>query len=132
MGFRRPPAEPSDDIDLEAPPPNYTARWLWVMRWGDELMGGSPSYAHNHRTIYNAGPVEPCLDRVRRWWVEKDPEQRRRVWADDDEWVGFDGLEHCPRHDRAVAYCEPSCQTVARIQRQHDESHAHDWAKPTS
>ena len=131
MGFRRPPAEPDDEVDLEAVPPSWAARWLFVLRWGDELMGGSPSYAHNHRTIYNAGPVDPCLERVRRWWVEKDPEQRRSVWADDAGWIGFDGTQHCSRHEQSIAFCDPDCPAVARIQRQHDESHAHAWKNPT-
>lgn len=130
MARRRPPAEPSDDLDTDVMAPNWCARWLWVLRWGDVLMGGSPSYASNYRTIYCAGPVEPCLDRVRRWWLEKTPEQRRRAWADDVGWIGWDGTQRCPRHDQPIAFCEPSCPAVARIQRQHDESRSHAWENP--
>lgn len=132
MGYRRQPTDEPDDVDVEAIAPHWCARWVWVLRWGDELMGGAECFAHNHRTVYNAGPAEPCLERVRRWWAEKTPEQRRSVWADDDEWVGFDGLEHCPRHDRAVAYCEPSCPTIQRLQREYDATHAHAWTNPTT
>lgn len=132
MARRRPPAEPDDELDVDALAPNWAARWLFVLRWGDQHMGGSPSYAANFRTVYNAGPVEPCLDRVRRWWAEKTLEERRKVWADDEEWIGWGGTQHCPRHDRAIAYCDPSCPAVGRLQREHDESHAHAWANPNA
>ena len=125
MARPRPPAI-EVNADLDGMPPNWAAHWVWVFRWGDEHMGGPTNRAQNFRTIFAAGPVEPALDRVQRWWDGKGEGVRRRCWEQDGHRPGS-GTEHCRHHDQAVAFCEQTCPTVAAIQRHHDDAGRHYW-----
>lgn len=127
MALRRPPAE-HVDLDLEQPPPNWLARYVWVHRWGQEYRGPQPeSYAQAWRTVLNAGPLEPHLERLRADWAQLTDDQRRQWWAEDDKYPGPE-CAPCRHHDdQAVALCPQDCPTVARMQREYDDENAHYW-----
>ena len=135
MAVRRAP-EVGVDHDLDAIPPNWLARQVWVHRWGRELMGGPENHAQNWRTIFNAGPAERHLVRARHHWSEMSVEQRRKLW-DRDEADGrqegrrppWPGTEQCARCEAPVAFCDQTCPTVVRIQRDYDLTSDHQWRK---
>lgn len=120
--------EAADAHDLEQPPPNWTARYVWVHRWGQEHRGPLPeNRAQAWRLIYNAGPLEPHLEQVRAHWAEHTDDQRRKCWADDDKYPGPE-CAPCRHHGgQAVALCPQDCPTVARMQREYDAENAHYW-----
>lgn len=128
MARRRPP-EATVDHDLGQPPPNWTARHVWRHRWGMEHRGPLPEYrAQSWRTVYNAGPLEPHLERARARWAALTDDQRRDWWATDDHHPGPEATP-CRHHGgQAVALCpQEECPTVARLQAEHDREHAHYW-----
>ena len=130
MGYRR-PAAVDLNVDLDAIPPNWCARWVWVMRWGKQHMGGAENVVQNYRTVYNAVALEPVLERVQQWWADKTPDQQRRVWRDDDGDVWHDrgaSTTPCPTHGRAP-FCPKDCPTVTRLQRDYDDTN--HWRKDT-
>ncbi len=128
MARRRPPPEELDALDLEQPPPNHLARAVWVHRWGQEHRGPLPeNRVQSWRTIFNAAPLEPNLERVRAHRAELSDDQRRRCWEDDDDRPGPE-CAPCPHHaDQAVALCPQECPTVARLQRRYDAANRHYW-----
>ena len=127
MGFRRPPAE-HVDLDLEQPAPNWLARQTWWRRWGQEHRGPLPeSRAQSWRIIFNAGPLEPHLERARARWAELSEDHRRTWWACDDDRPGPE-CAPCPHHGgQALAYCPPSCPSVAKVQAAYDRANEHYW-----
>lgn len=127
MGYRRPPAEQVDH-DLEQPPPNWLARDVWRHRWGQEYRPPLPRYrAQAYRLVLNAGPLEPHLERARARWAGVSEDQRRTWWERDDERPGPE-CAPCPHHGgQAVALCSQNCDTVARLQAEHDREHQHYW-----
>ena len=127
MAVRR-DVEPVVDVDLDTPPPNWQARWVWALRWGREHMGGAESRSQNWRTVYNAQALEPALERVRAGWADKAEHVRRRVWeADAAPLPGWaDALEPC-EHGTPPGYCTQECRDVRRLQRAFDDDHRHHW-----
>lgn len=127
MARLRPPAE-HVDLDLEAPPPNWLARDVWRHRWGQEYRPPLPrSRAQSWRIVFNAGPLEPHLERARARWAVVTEDQRRTWWERDDERPGPE-CAPCPHHGgQAVALCPQACPSVARLQRRYDDANSHYW-----
>lgn len=129
MAVRRRP-EPVVDVDVDAPPPNWQARWVHALRIGTEHVSGPENRMQSHRQVFGAGDVDAALAWVRERWAAKPPEVRRRWWADDGgRPATAPGTAECPEHRSAVAYCPQDCRTMRRLQRAFDTSHRHYWTK---
>lgn len=127
MARRRPP-EVDTDLALDTPAPNWLARQVWIHRWGQEYRGPQPeSYAQAWRTVLNAGPLEPHLERAQQYWGELDDDQRRQWWEHDDGPNHCPGCQPCKRHKQAVAFCDQDCPTVVRLQAAEDGENTHYW-----
>lgn len=127
MGYRRPPRE-AIDVDVEQPPPNWLARYVWVHRWGQEHRPPLPeNRAQAWRTVFNAAPLEPHLERVRAHWAELTDDQRRKCWEDDEDRPGEE-CTPCTHHGgQAVAMCPADCASVAKLQAAYDRQNEHYW-----
>ena len=127
MGYRRPPTAELD-VSLEEPPPNWTAHHVWPYRWSQEYRPPLPkNRAQAYRTIFNAGPLEPHLERARNHWSEFTDEERRKWWEHDDVRPGRE-CAPCLHHDgQAVALCPQECPSVVRMQAEYDAENAHYW-----
>lgn len=110
MGVRR---QPTVDADLDAPPPHWLARRVYVRRLVTRDESGG--------VTYHGRPLDQALEHARRQWAEMTDE-RRAYWhsIDADLGPGWRGAEPCARHRQPWALCPLSCPTVAREQRDLD------------
>lgn len=127
MARLRPPTVDAD-LALDTPPPNWLARQVFIHRWGMEHRPPLPeNRSQSWRITYNAGPVEPHLERARGRWADLTDDDRRKWWGADDERPGPE-CAPCRHHaDQAVAFCPQECPSVARLQRRYDDENAHYW-----
>lgn len=76
--------------------------------------------------LFNVLPVERAVEHARCAWDGMSADAQRRVWeherrmADRPQPWGA-GTDRCTRCDDFTAYCDPSCPTIQRRQRDEND-----------
>ena len=107
---------PSNDHDIDEPPPRWLARKVYIHRVAG-VDSDRPGDAG--RLLFNVRDLNAAIATGRRSWEALTPEARSRLWRYelDPNVRPAQGTEDCPDHHQPWSYCEATCPTVRRHQR---------------